>query len=171
MSDEFSNERIEAEKRPGFLKAISIMSFVGIGLRLILNFAGLFSTKRTEEQMLAAKYEMSEIINDFQEAGMDSFVHFMRQSQEITEITNEHLLLANGLAIIIGLIGLLGVIKMWNGFKVGFHIYIIYSLFYVGAIYLYVSPVNIPSIMIIFGSVISLIFILMYSRNLHWMKK
>ena len=171
MSDEFSNERIEAEKRPGFLKAISIMSFVGIGLSLISSFAGLFSAKQTEEQLLTEKVAMSKAIKDLQELGMDSWVHFIRQLQEMNVEINEHLLLANGLSIVVGLIGLLGVIKMWNGFKVGFHIYIIYSLFSVGVIYLYVSPVNIPSIIIIFSSVLSLIWILMYSRNLHWMKK
>ena len=171
MSDELDNDRIEVAKRPGFLKAISIMSFVGIGLSLLSSLAGLFSAKQTEEQLLASKVEMSKAINDLQEVGMDSWVHFIRQLEAMNVEINEHLLLANGLSIVVGLIGLFGVIKMWNGFKIGFHIYIIYSLSAIGIIYLYVSPVNIPSVLIIFGSVISLIFILMYSRNLHWMKK
>ena len=171
MSDELDNDSIEVAKRPGFLKVISIMSFVGIGLSLLSSLAGLFSAKQSEEQLLAAKVEMSKAINDLQEVGMDSWVHFIRQLEAINVEINELLLLANGSSIIVGLIGLFGAIKMWNGFKIGFHIYIIYSLLAIGIIYLYVSPVNIPSVLIIFGSVISLIFILMYSRNLHWMKK
>jgi hypothetical protein len=67
-------------------------------------------------------------------------------------------------------IGAFGAFQMWNGKKLGFHIYIIYSLLEIAQMYLFTSASNIPMLVIVYYIIISGIFIILYSRNLKELK-
>ncbi len=160
----------EDEKRPSFLTAICVLSFITIGSNLIFGFIGLFSGPQSDEELLQAKVDLAKTSSELKTAGLESWVDVLDQLDRMTLEINDSFYLASILGLIVALIGLFGVLKMWQGMKMGFHLYIIYSLISVVSVYLYVSPANIPSFVIIFNLLISGLFIFMYSRNLHWMK-
>ena len=169
MSVEIDNVG-EDEKRPSFLTAICVLSFITIGSNLIFGFIGLFSGPQSDEELLQAKVDLAKTSSELKTAGLESWVDVLDQLDRMTLEINDSFYLASILGLIVALIGLFGVLKMWQGMKMGFHLYIIYSLISVVSVYLYVSPANIPSFVIIFNLLISGLFIFMYSRNLHWMK-
>jgi len=169
MSVEIDNVG-EDEKRPSFLTAICVLSFITIGSNLIFGFIGLFSGPQSDEELLQAKVDLAKTSSELKTAGLEPWVDVLDQLDRMTVEINDSFYLASILGLIVALIGLFGVLKMWQGMKMGFHLYIIYSLISVVSVYLYVSPANIPSFVIIFNLLISGLFIFMYSRNLHWMK-
>lgn len=168
--EEFSSE-IEEAPRPGFLTVISILSFIYIGLSLISGLINTVMGPSNEEQMLEMKVEMMRSINDLKDMGMASFAELMEKIQRMTEQINDNFYLASIITLVTFGLGLFGVIKMFKGYKVGFHIYIGYCLLSICALYIYISPANVPTAAIIFNAIVSGVFIFMYSRNLHWMKK
>ena len=171
MTDQLDVQINEEKPRPAFLTTLCVLSFISTGLGVVSTFFTLLSGKQSEEAMLDAKVEMTKSISDLKNLGMDSWVDMMNQIQAMTEEVNNNFYLASFVSIIVASVGLYGVIQMWKGFKIGFHIYIMYCLLSIAAIYIYVSPVNIPSIVVIFNLVLSGLFVFMYSRNLHWMNK
>lgn len=124
----------------------------------------------SEEEMLAERVELTKATSQLEDAGMDGFAGMMDQLMAMTAEIQESFYLAMIVSLVTYLIGLFGALKMFQGQKIGFHLYIIYSLLAVGGVYLYISPQNIPSISIIFGLILSGIFVFMYSRNLSWLK-
>ena len=120
--------------------------------------------------MLAERVELTKATSQLEDAGMDGFAGMMDQLMAMTAEIQESFYLAMIVSLVTYLIGLFGALKMFQGQKIGFHLYIIYSLLAVGGVYLYISPQNIPSISIIFGLILSGIFVFMYSRNLSWLK-
>ncbi|MFM7682252.1 MAG: hypothetical protein ACKO7P_05860, partial [Bacteroidota bacterium] len=73
-------------------------------------------------------------------------------------------------ATLVAGVGLTGVIFMFKRKELGFHLYIIYSLLYVAQTYLFVSPANVPLILVITNLCISGIFVYIYSRSLNWFR-
>ena len=67
-------------------------------------------------------------------------------------------------------LGLFGVIFMMRRRKLGFHMYIVYSLLAIGGMLLYVSAENIHISLPIVNVIFSGLFIFLYSRTLHWMR-
>lgn len=170
MSDELDALEIqERPSRPGFLTVLCVLSFISIGLGLVSGLINLLSGPMDEEQMLASKVEMTASLNELKSTGMDSMSELMMQIQAMSEQINQNFYLASILTLLTLVIGLVGVLNMWKGVKKGFHFYIVYCLLSIGAMYVYVSPENIPSVVVIFNLLISALFIFMYSRNLKWM--
>jgi hypothetical protein len=163
-------ENEQRPSRPGFLTVLGVLSFIAIGLNLIIIVFQLVSGKPSEEQMLEEQVVMASQINEMNDLGMGSLAGFLEQAQAMSNEINQKFYLAMGITLITYIIGLFGVLKMWKGAKVGFHLYIIYNLLGIGGLYLYVSPENVPSIGVILNAILSGLFIFLYSRNLHWMK-
>ena len=161
----------EEQERPGFLTVLCVLSFISTGFALLSGLFSIFSGPSSEEEMLEVKVQMTKSISEMKEIGMTSFVNLLEKLQAMSEDVNNNYYLATIVGVIIAGVGLFGVIKMWQGYKMGFHIYIIYCIIGVLGAYLYVSPSNIPSFIIIFNLLISGIFVFMYSRNLGWMRK
>lgn len=157
-------------ERPTFLKVLCILSFISIGFSIITTIFSTISGPQSEEQMVAQKIELLEANEELRENGMDGFADMMEQITRMNESINNHFYSASLLSFAALLIGLFGVYSMWQGKKLGFHLYIVYSLISVGQLYIFVSPADIPSIAIIFNLLIAAAFVFMYSRNLHWMK-
>ncbi len=169
---EIDNELIEKkEPRPAFLTVLCVLTFISTGLNVFSAISSLLSGPLTEEQLLESRVQMAESITDLKEAGMDSWIPMMEQMQEMTEQANNEFYFATIISLIVASIGAFAVMKMWNGFKQGFHLYIVYSLLSVVSIYLYISPENVPNVVIIFSLFFSGIFVFLYSRNLYWMTK
>ena len=158
-------------KRPKFLKVLCILSFISTGAGFISGFINLLRGPSSEEEMLDQKVEMTTSIEELSGMGMDGMVDLLDKIQAMTEEINDNFYFASIVTLISVGIGFYGVLKMWTGIKVGFHLYIVYCLLSIGSLYLYVSPSNIPSMIVIFNLLFSGLFIFMYSRNLNWMTK
>ena len=102
--------------------------------------------------------------------GSSYFGDSVRKMIVMTENINENFLMVNVVTIISLVFGFFGVFKMFKGFKIGFHFYIVYSLISIGMIYLFVDVAYVPSMVLYWNLFISGLFVLLYSRNLSWMK-
>lgn len=171
MTDQLDTEFNQEKPRPGFLTVLCVLSFIATGLSLFFGVINLFSGKQSEEQMIDSKVALTQSIGELKKLGMDSWVDMMEKLQAMTVDVNNNFYLAAIVTLLISGLGLFAVYKMFKGFKLGFHMYIIYSLISVAGIYLYVSPAHVPSFMIIVNLIISALFVFLYSRNLHWMNK
>lgn len=164
-------DRIDEEKpRPGFLTVLCVLSFISTGLSLLFSLINFVSGPQSEEQMLQAKVQMAQSVSELRKMGMDGMVDMFNKLQLMSEEVNNNFYLSGVITLIVTVLGIFAVVKMWKGLKQGFHLYIVYSLLSVAGLYFYVSPSNIPSVVIIVNLILSGIFVLMYSRNLKWMK-
>jgi hypothetical protein len=170
MSDFVPVNDIQPAPRPGFLKVLCILSFISLGFGAISSLTSLLNGPQSDDAMLEMKEQLSESIDQMREQGSHGFADFFLQLQGLLVDTNDHHALSTGIGVFIVGLGFFSVIRMWNGQRLGFYLYIAYSLASIFSMYLYVSSDHIPTAVPIFGLVISGIFIFMYSRNLHWMK-
>ena len=156
--------------RPASLKVLCVLSLITIGSSLFNNLSSLFFGPKSAEEMLESKVALTESIMELKEKGMTSFVQMLEKIEIMAEQINENIYSASITSLITLLLGLFGVIKMWQGSKVGFHYYIGYCLLSILGLYIYVSPENIPTTVLFWNLILSAFFIFLYSRNLKWMQ-
>ena len=157
-------------KRSQFLSVLCILTFVFTGFSFLTSIIGFVSGPASPEMMAEQHVQMAEQIAQLQEVHADSFVFMFQQLQQMMDDVNNHFYLAISMKIIWVVIGAFGAFQMWNGKKLGFHIYIIYSLLEIAQMYLFTSASNIPMLVIVYYIIISGIFIILYSRNLKELK-
>jgi hypothetical protein len=158
------------EERPTFLKVLCILSWISTGIALISGIINIISGPFSEEQMTDQKVEMIKSIDELRTLDMTGLADLFEKIQRMTESMNAQFYYVQFVSLIVVVLGVFGIFKMWNRSKLGFHLYIIYSLLSVLTVYLFVAPIDVPSIVVIINLVISAIFVFMYSRNLKWMK-
>ncbi len=124
----------------------------------------------SENQLEASQAEMETMTNQLRSDNMDGMADMMEKISAMTAYSNESFYTIYMLNILTFLLGLFGAILMWQGRKIGFHLYIIYNIVAILTIYAVVPVNEVPSFITIFNVIISAVFIFMYSRNLHWMK-
>ncbi len=169
--DEFELDSAENRgPRPGFLTVLCVLSFITTGLGVLTNLFNFVSGPQSEEEMLEAKVALTQSISTFNDAGMSSLAEMFEKLQAMTEQVNDNFYLAAIISLVTVVIGLFGVLKMWQGFKIGFHLYIGYCLLSIAGLYFYVSAENIPTAVVVWNLVLSALFIFLYSRNLKWMR-
>lgn len=160
----------EQQPRPVGLKVLSVLSWVYIGISILSTGFGLLRGKANEEEMLQMKVEMTKSISQMKDMGMTGLADMMNKIQQMTEITNEHAVAIGLTGLAILFLGFYGVLSMWKQKKLGFHLYIIYSILTIVQIYFFVSPSIVPNIIVIWNVFFSGLFILLYSRHLKWLK-
>lgn len=158
-------------KRPTFLKVLCILSFISIGFSTLSTVGSLIGGPEDEETMIEQKAAMMESTAELRETGMNALADIMDQIQRMSESLNDHFYAMTVTSLMIVIIGFIGVLFMWKGRRLGFHLYIVYNLIGLGNLYLFVSPADVPTFAVIWSLLLSTIFILMYSRNLYWMTK
>ncbi len=167
--DDFNEE--QQTRRPGFLTTLCVLSFVWLGFAVLSGITSFASGPSSEEELTDLKVQMAQSKSQLRDQGMDGLEHMMDQLEGMTLDVNDHFYLASSLNLLITLLGLFAVFRMMKGFRIGFHLYIVYNLVSVGALYAYVNPAHIPTFIVIFNLFFSALFIFLYSRNLHWMTK
>lgn len=171
MEDLQERDRLNTkELQPQFLKVLCILSYIWIGLSFLYFFLAISGGPATEDQITASKVEISKNIRTLEELGAQDWIPTIKKAEIMNLKINDQFYLDKGIFIIGVLLGLYGVIMMSKGKKNGFHFYIIYSLLWSFDIYFFVSPEFIPTFYVIIKTVISALFVFMYSRNLHWLK-
>lgn len=164
--DEVNNQK---GPRPSFLTVLCVLSFISIGLALISGVFGLFIGPPGEEAMMQQKLEFVRMADELRSVDMEGFAVMIEQFQRMIDSLNVHHYANSMTTIVFHLIGLFGVIQMWLGKKLGFHLYIAFSILAIVQMYFFVSPADIPTFTVIINMIISGIFIFMYSRNLKWL--
>lgn len=167
---EIENQSTLETKRPGFLTVLCILSFVAMGFGVFGPLIGFVTGPQSEEQLLEGKAALYESASQMKAQHMDGFAKTMRQLADMTEALNENHYLVQFVSLIVLGIGVFGVINMWKLKKIGFHLYIIYSLIGSAQIYFFVSPSLVPTFMIVTNLIISGIFVLLYGLNAKHMK-
>lgn len=157
-------------KRPAFLLVLCILTFITTGIEFLLNLLKLASGPFTQGEMRKQMVQFATEVENARQAGASGIAEFMETYMRLFKQTNDNHYLAVGISMVVCVVGAYAAFRMLRGEKVGFHFYIIYSILSIVSIYAYASIGNVPTIYIIFGVVLSLIFILLYSRNLKWMR-
>ena len=163
-------EHQEEERRPGLLLVLSILSFISIGFSILATVISLAAGPMSEDEMIEQRVEITKSKTQMRQAGMHGMVTFFDKFQGMIEETNENFYLSKGVLMVTDLAGLFGVILMLRRRKIGFHLYIIYSLLALGGMYLYVSPQNIHISLPIVNVIFAGLFVFLYSRTLKWMR-
>lgn len=174
MSEEFDTLEQGMEpvkKRPVFLTVLAVLSFVSLGFALLGGLVSVASGPASEDQLLEEKVQVTQSINEMKEIGWDGMAEMLEQIQRMSEDLNDHFYLAVSLNLMVVALGIFAVLRMLKGFRMGFHLYIVYNLLSVVLIYAYTSPANIPTAVIVFNLLFAALFVFLYSRNLKWMTR
>ena len=134
MSDnlDFNQDQLkEVNSIPQFLKVLCVLTLIYISFSSLIDVFSINHGELTNQEMLSIKAEMSVMVANYEKVDFQYGATCIRQLTILKEILNGKYLAFAILSLIINFIGVFGVMKMRNGFKIGFHLYIIYSLLYV----------------------------------------
>ena len=168
MSYELDQEK--EDKRPVLLLVLAILSFISIGIAILGNMFSLTSGPLNESEIIQQRVELAKSKTEFRGQGMDGMVSFFDKLENMTVQTNDNFYFSKGIMFVTDFIGLFGVILMLRRRKLGFHLYIVYSLLALGGMYLYLSPENIHVSLPIVNGIFAGLFIFLYSRTVRWMQ-
>jgi hypothetical protein len=170
------NEGQLIEKRPKFLFVISILSFVHIGFTVMTSLFGIVGGKLSPEELEATKLQFAESQEQLDTLAKSEKVDMSYWSEVLTklEIMSDNMyanfVAYNGLMLLVALFAAVAVYLMFIGKKLGFHLYIGYCFLYVIQSYFFTAPSDVPTFVIVLNTLYGGIWVLMYSRNLKWMK-
>jgi hypothetical protein len=171
MSDfEMQDEPIVKKKRPVFLLVLVILSSLNMSVSLLGSFSGMLGAKPDAKMIKQAKLEFANMREQLEEGGAADFTYIIDQMESVTDNMFKHFQAYNSVQFLILVLGLAGVILMYQRRKLGFHFYIIYSLGLVVLPYLFNPITGIPTILTIVGILYGGVWVLLYSRNLHWLE-
>ncbi len=171
MNDfEIQDEPIVKKKRPVFLLVLVILSSLNMSVSLLGSFSGMLGAKPDAKMIKQAKLEFANMREQLEEGGAADFTYIIDQMESVTDNMFKHFQAYNSVQFLILVLGLAGVILMYQRRKLGFHFYIIYSLGLVVLPYFFNPITGIPTILTIVGILYGGVWVLLYSRNLHWME-
>ena len=160
----------EAPKRPTFLTVLAVLSFITIGLGLLGGLTGLLSGPLSQEEIDEIIAQNMKIVDQLNDMGSYYWSDALNKTMHMVQYTNNNFYVNQLITVLGYAVGLAGVILMLRGKKTGFHLYIIYNLLSLLVVYASVPVSEVPAFIIIFNAFFALLFIFMYSRNLHYMK-
>jgi hypothetical protein len=165
-------QELTEPKRPEFLKVLCILSFIGVGIILLMSLAGIPKLFQSPEMRMAEMEQMEQISPGF----MEKMAPIMNDPNYTLKATSKFIL-----DLLLNITSLIGVIQMWKLRKKGFYFYL------AGELLPYVTSVifagqsmgmlnslppmimNIAYVFIALMVILDLVFIFMYSRNLKHM--
>jgi hypothetical protein len=172
MTDfEIPEEHAETKKkRPVFLLVLVILSSINIGVATLGALSGMLGAKPDKVMIKSAKLEFANMREQLEEGGAGNFTYLIDQMEGVTNNMFKHFQAYNSIQFLVLVLGLLGVVLMYRGRKLGFHFYIIYSLGLVVLPYIFNPITGIPTILTIVGILYGGFWVFLYSRNLHWLQ-
>ncbi|MGV3629866.1 MAG: hypothetical protein ACO1O6_01595 [Bacteroidota bacterium] len=161
----------ENKKRPVFLTVLAVLSLITIGLGILGALFSFLTGPLSADQMEQVMAQSAEQIEQFNSSGLNNFSDTYEQIIKLQEYINNNFYVHNLVSLISLTLGLFGVLFMLRGQRRGFHLYIMYNLTNLLLVYVSVPVKEVPSFMMVVNLIFSALFIFLYSRNLHWMKK
>ncbi len=160
----------QQNKRPVFLTVLCILTFISTGISLLSGLIQLLTGKSSSEAMDNLLAQNTSSANQLRTINMNFMADQIDKIGYMAKMNNEYFYSSTLLTLLITLIGLFGAVFMMRGRKLGFHFYIIYTLAAVSTPFLFVGIENASSFLVILGLIFGGLFVLMYSRNLKWLK-
>lgn len=155
---------------PQLLLVTGIISILGTGSTILSSLMSMIVGQPSQEEITESKLELARSLEQIEKNDVQFLEELIRNLQIMLDSMYSNFFLYTFVAALVAGVGLAGVIFMFKRKELGFHLYIIYSLFYVAQSYLFVSPTNVPLILVITNLGISGIFIYIYSRSLNWFR-
>ncbi len=166
----FKVDMKRGENRPGMLLVVCILSWIYIGFYFVVTLYQLISGPISSAKIAENKTTIKGAVLEMRNSGLHTLADFYEKLGNMTNVLNENHYQAFSLTLLVFVIGFVGVSMMFLGRKLGFHLYIIYSILSIGQLYLFFSADEIPSLMTWSELIIAGIFIVMYAVNLKWMR-
>tara|TARA_B100000963_G_C22511582_1_gene618617 strand:+ start:225 stop:731 length:507 start_codon:yes stop_codon:yes gene_type:complete len=163
-------EQQPQQKRPTGLWILFILTTISTGLSLLSALTNLLQGPPNQSVIKQMKAEMAQSMKIAKEVKSDFLIEFIEKMSVISDATIQNFTLFNGLSFIFYAIGMAGAVLMFRGLKLGFHLYISYSLLVLIQYYFIVDPSQVPWMILLANGLVSLLFVLLYSRHLNWMK-
>lgn len=161
----------ENRKRPVLLTVLCILSFIVVGFGLLGVLFSLIGGQPSAEE-IETTYNLSiQASGDMRDRQIIWLAEMLEQTADLVAYQQHRywsVLLINALTMITGFVG---VLFMFKGKKLGFHLYIIYNLLSVGGTFLIAPSSMVPMASVIMSLILSGLFIFLYSLNLKWMNK
>lgn len=174
MSDYFSpvNEpQQEPVKRPVLLTVLCILSFIVVGFGLLGSLLSLAGGEPSVQTIEKNCRKTMQLASDNRDQGLVFMADVLEQMAEVTSYQQHNYWLVLLVNTVTSGTGFAGVLMMFKGRRLGFHLYIIYSLLSFGGIFLIMPQSNDLFSSAIMSLIISGVFVLLYSRNLKWMNR
>lgn len=159
-------------RRPTLLIVLLILS----GFYIVMNSYGIVQDMMngplTEEEVDEQLSTIYTSINDLQSEGASqNIIGSLKTMIANTKyINSKAFYLYNTLTLFSLLFGAVSIVLMYQLKKIGFHLYIIYSLLPILSMYI-IFPIKLVSTLsIVFSLLIAVIFALLYGKNLKYMK-
>ena len=167
---EQSDELGVKSRPPRFLFALIILTWCNTGLAIISSLFTLLIGKPSVEEIKQSKVVLATSMNQMLEIKMYYLASLMQKIQYLTDAMYDNFIGFHLVSLSVAAIGSVAALFMFQGKRLGFHLYIVYSLVYLAQTYLFVNPAFVPTEMLVINAFFAFIFILMYSRNLTFMK-
>jgi hypothetical protein len=174
MSENYTdmNQEVqENKKRPVLLTVLCILSFIVVGFGVLGVLFSLIGGKPSAEE-IESTYNLSiQAASDMRDQKIIWLAEILEQGADLVAYQQHRywsVLMINALTMITGFVG---VLFMFKGRKLGFHLYIIYNLLSIGGTFLIVPSHMVPMASVIMNLILSGLFIFLYSLNLKWMNK
>ncbi|MNU95090.1 hypothetical protein D3C71_850960 [compost metagenome] len=174
MSDYFSpiNEpQEEPVKRPVLLTVLCILSFIVVGFALLNVLLSLLGGEPSAEVIEKTYNQMMQLASDNRDQNVVLMADILEQMAEVSSYQQHNYWLVLLVNAATSGTGFAGVLMMFKGRKLGFHLYIIYSLLSFGGIFLIYPPHMDQLSPAIMSLAFSGVFIFLYALNLKWMNK
>lgn len=161
----------ETTKRPVFLLVLVILSSINIGISTMGSLSAILGAKPDADMIKEAQLDFAKMRDQLEAANGADFIYIVDQMETVTMNMFAHFHTYNSIQFIFLLLGLTGVILMYQRKRLGFHFYIVYSLGLVLLPYFFNSMQQIPTILTIVGVLYGALWVFLYSRNLHWVNQ
>jgi hypothetical protein len=155
---------------PQLLLVTGIISLLGTGSTILSSLMSIILGKPSPEEITESKLELARSLEQVEKNDVQFLEELIRNLQIMLDAMYQNFFLYTFVAALVAGVGLVGIIVMFKRKELGFHLYIIYSLLYVAQSYLFVSPANVPLVLVLTNLGISGIFIYIYSRSLNWFR-
>ncbi len=152
--------------RPTALIVFGILSWISLGIGLIGVVSNALTGPPTDEDIRQQEIEMlSQLTPEMvAEAGW-----VVTETIDFLKITQDKFGILTAVTFIQVVVGLIAVIMMFKLRKIGFHLYIVYSLITLGYWILFFGHNTLGFIMAVISGVVSAIFVLLYASQLKHM--
>ena len=171
MSEYSTEQEYQPTSKPTFLAVLAVLSFISMGLNFLQYLISLMSGPMNQDAWELYEATMYESVGQMNDLGMSGMAAMVEQVIQMWYIANfDYFVLNNVLQLVAVLIGAAGVFMMLRLKKIGFHLYVIYSLLPVVIMYLLFPAEVIATFVVVSTLVVSAIFCVLYALNLKHMK-
>lgn len=156
-------------KRPTFLTVLCILTFIGSGWGVLSQLFSFFTAGMVDSSVQMEQY--SNMVENMENSGTASFLSgFLSSTQEVLSATMAHAKEIAIISLVLSLLSLCGAILMFNLKRIGFYCYTVAQI-----LMLFVTPFFAGFSMIvitgmIFSAIFTVLFIILYSLNLKYMR-